>query len=201
MIRRTDLPAISLPAILLLACAFFSTQAQTPKPTPPTQDAPPAQTAQAPNWQAELNLTPEQIQKWRALNRELREQEQAGNLRLRDARRGLAEAMESTNPSEELIKQRAKELADAQSAMTQLQALRQARVLQILTPEQRIKMREIRARNQALIRERRDANQQQMPRPLQRRQNALQRNQNPNALTPRQQQRILRQQQQPRKNP
>jgi hypothetical protein len=37
--------------------------------------------------------------------------------------------------------------------MTQLTALRQARVLQILTPEQRVKLREIRERNQALRRQ------------------------------------------------
>jgi len=73
-------------------------------------------------------------------------------------------AAHAQSGSSYIIKQRAKELADAQSAMTQLQALRQARVLQMLTPEQRVKRREIRQRNQALRR------QQQAPNGLDQRQ-------------------------------
>ena len=181
----------SIAALMLLAGAFIPATAQTPPPQTSTQDAPPAQAVQAPNLQAELNLTPEQIQKWRALNIELREQEFNGNQRLRQARRGLADAMESPNPNEDVIKQRAKELADAQSAMTQLQALRQARVLQILTPEQRIKLREIRERqkeqNQALRR-----NGQQLPRNGLGRQGGVQRNAITPPPTPRQR-RLLKQ--------
>ena len=96
-------------------------------------------------------------------------------MRVRQAKRALDEAMEAQNPNEDVIKQRAKELADAQSAKTQLEALRQARVLQILTPDQRIKLKEIRERNQAVRR----ANQQQP--------------QNVNGLNQRQQQRLKRQ--------
>ncbi|MFN2576941.1 MAG: Spy/CpxP family protein refolding chaperone [Pyrinomonadaceae bacterium] len=144
---------ISLALAALLVSASVSTQAQTTTQQTPPQDINATQTTQAPNLQAELNLTPEQIQKWRALNAELRDQEVAGNMKLRQARRRLADAMESSSPNEEVIKQRARELADVQSAMTQLQALRQARVLQILNPEQRFKLREIRARNQALRRQ------------------------------------------------
>ncbi len=150
-----------------------------------------AQTTQAPNLQEELNLTPDQIQKWRALNLELRQQEIAGKARLVQARRAYAESLEAQNPNEEAIKQRAKELADAQSAMTQLQALRQARTLQILTPEQRIKLKEIRERNQAM---RRQQN-QQTPGLFGRRQDRLQRNQNGNLAGPRQR-KLMRQQQQ-----
>ena len=62
-------------------------------------------------------------------------------MKVREAKRASADAMEAPTPNEDLIKQRAKELADAQSTMTQLQALRQARVLQILSPEQRVKLR------------------------------------------------------------
>ena len=187
---------MAIAASLLLASGFKSTRAQTQTPSPqsPAQGVTQSQAAQAPNFQAELNLTPEQIQKWRALNRELREQEVTGVQRVRQAKSALAEAMESPNPNEEVIKQRAKELADAQSAMTQLQALRQARVLQILDPEQRIKLREIQARIRQQNQERRVGN-QQFPRVQNRRPNAFPRNQNPNALTPRQQRRLVQQQQ------
>lgn len=153
--RTTKIRVVLLATVFVFTCALISIQAQPTTQQPQTQDATQTQT-QAPNLQTELNLTPDQIQKWRALNQELRPQEVAGNLKVREAKRALAEAMEAPNPSEDLIKQRAKEFADAQSAMTQLQALRQARVLQILTPEQRMKLKEIRERNQAVRR----ANQQ-----------------------------------------
>jgi Spy/CpxP family protein refolding chaperone len=89
-----------------------------------------------------------------------------------------------------LISQRSKEVADAQANTIRLRSLTEARILQVLTPEQRIKLREL--RQQAMLR--RNGN-QQIPRALQRRPNALQRNQNPNVLTPRQQRRLIQQQQ------
>lgn len=137
---------------LLLVSAFVSVQAQTPTP----QATPETATSPAPQFQTlpqELNFTPEQAEQWRAINREFRSQEIAAEVKVRQARLALTEAMEAPTPNEELIKQRAKDLADAQSAKTQLTALRQTRVLQMLTPEQRVKLKEIRERNQALRRQ------------------------------------------------
>jgi len=187
MKNKIDAPFISLAAAFLLACAFASTQAQTTTPQTQTQDTAATQATQTPNLQTELGLTPDQIQKWRALNQDLGPQERAGTQKVRQAKRALADAMESPSPNEEVIKQRAKELADAQSTMTQLQALRQARVLQMLTPEQRVKLREIRQRDQALRR------QQQAPNGLGQRQQ-LKRGGNTPLMTPAQR-KALRQQQ------
>ena len=187
MKNKINAPFILFAVAFLLVCAFASTQAQTTAQQMQTRDTTPTQTAQAPNIQTELNFTPEQIQKWRAMNMELREQEIAGNQKLFQARRALADAMESPNPNEEVIKQRAKELADARSTMIQLQALRQARMLQILTPEQRVKLREIHERNQALKR------QQQAPAGLGQRQQ-LKRGANAPLMSPAQR-KALRQQQ------
>ena len=187
MKNKINAPTISLAIAFLLACAFSSTQAQTTAPQTQTQDTAATQTTQTPNLQTELGLTPDQIQKWRALNQDLGPQERAGTQKVRQAKRALADAMESPNPNEEVIKQRAKELADAQSATTQLQALRQARVLQMLTPEQRVKLREIRQRDQALRR------QQQAPNGLGQRQQ-LKRGGNTPLMTPAQR-KALRQQQ------
>ena len=150
MKNKINAPFISLAAAFLLTCAFASTEAQTTTTQTQTPDTAAIQTTQAPNLQTELGLSPEQIQKWRALNQDLGPQEFAGAQKVRQAKRALADAMESPTPNEEVIKQRAKELADARSAMIQLQALRQARVLQMLSPEQRIKLGEIRQHNQAL---------------------------------------------------
>ena len=156
----------------------------------PAQPQTQAQTqAQADQMLGALNLTQDQIQKIRSINAELQEQRDEANLRLRLAQRSLREAIQSPTPDETLISERSKEVADAQANTIRLRSLREARILQVLTPEQRITLREL--RQQALIR--RNSN-QQMPRALQRRQNALQRNQNPNALTPRQQRRLTPQQ-------
>jgi Spy/CpxP family protein refolding chaperone len=186
--KTTNVLIPLLAIIFILAGTLVSVQGQTTTPQPQTQDATQTQTTQAPNLQTELGLTPDQIQKWRALNQELRPQEVAGNLKVREAKRALAEAIEAPSPNEDQIKQRAKELADAQSAMTQLQALRQARVLQILTPEQRVKLKEIKEKNQAIRR----ANQQQGLNGLNQRQQ-LKRSNAP-LLTPAQRRAIRRQQ-------
>ena len=198
--KTTNVLIPLLTIIFILAGTLVSIKAQTPSQQTQTQDATQTQTTQAPNLQAELGLTPDQIQKWRALNQELRPQEVAGNMKVREAKRALADAMEAPSPNEDLIKQRAKELADAQSVMTQLQALRQARVLQILTPEQRVKLRDIRE-NQKKIREQnqaalRRANQQQTVNGLNQRQQL--RRQNAPVLTPAER-RALRRQQKPLK--
>jgi Spy/CpxP family protein refolding chaperone len=158
---------IILPLLLLVTSICVQVRAQNPTPQNPTTTAE-AQTI--PNLIASLNLTPEQIQKWRAINADLRPEQQAANQRLREARRALAEAVESPTSSEELIKQRAKEVSEAQASTTQLQALREARILQMLTPEQRIKLKEMRQRNQAL---RREASQQRPGNGLRQRQPGL----------------------------
>ena len=196
--KHTRTTLITLAAFLILIISAQS-RAQTetqPQPSEPVQaQQQPTQATMADMIAGEsLNIgnfmTPEQIQKWRAINQDLREQQQSANLRLRQARRALADAIESPTPNEELVKQRAREVSDAQAATTQLQALREARILQTLTPEQRVKLREIRERNQA----QRRANQQQQRNGLGGRQNGL-RNNNPNApLRPNQQRKILRQQ-------
>ena len=196
--KTTDILIRFLTIIFIFGCALVSVQAQTATPPPQTQDAPQTQTTQAPNLQVELGLTADQIQKWRAMNQELRPQEVAGTVKVRQAKLALAEAMEAQNPNENVIKQRAKELADAQSVMTQLQALRQARILQILTPEQRVKLKDIRE-NQRKIREQnqaalRRANQQQTGNALNQRQQL--KRQNAPLLTPAER-RALRRQQKP----
>src|SRR5215510_13235011 len=180
-----------LSAAFLLLGLWGATMAQTP----PTQTTTPPDQAPAENRQGNqfadlrpLNLTPDQIQKIRAINFELKDERQAAGMKLRQAQRALAEAVESPTPNESLIEQRSREVAEAQANTIRLRSLAEARILQVLTPEQRVTLREL--RQQALVR--RNGKQQQFPR----RPNALQRNQNPNALTPRQQRRLMQQQQQ-----
>ena len=151
--------------ILLLATVGVQVRAQTPTPQNPVEPAQtqtqtqPNQANQPPDF-AELNLSPDQIQKIRAINAELKDQRQAAGMKLRQAQRALAEAVESPTANESLIEQRSHELADAQATTIRLRSLTEARILQVMTPEQRIRLREMRQRNQAL---RREANQQQLP--------------------------------------
>jgi len=141
-----------LAAVLVFSCGLASAQAQATAaqtPTAPQTQAPintPGQAAEVQNLPTALNFTLEQQQQWRQINREFGGQQLAARTKLRDARLALNEAVESPTPNEDLIKQRAREVSDAQSAVTQLQALRQARVLQILTPEQRAMLKQIRER-------------------------------------------------------
>jgi Spy/CpxP family protein refolding chaperone len=178
--RRTS--RILFPLILLMAMLGIEVSAQT-------QSAEPAQTqtgqaTQLPDF-AQLNLSPDQIQKIRTINSDVKDQRQAAGMKLRQAQRALAEAVEAPTPNETLIEQRSHEVADAQAATIRLRSLTEARILQVMTPEQRIKLREMRQRNQAA---RREANQQQ-PLPgnlLRQRQQRMQRNGNGPALRPNQ---------------
>jgi hypothetical protein len=75
------------------------------------------------------------------------------------AHRALAEAIES-NQNEALVDERSRELADAQAATIRLRARSEFRILQVLTPEQRVRLREMRIQNQALRRQQRLENNQ-----------------------------------------
>ncbi|HEX3143955.1 MAG TPA: periplasmic heavy metal sensor [Pyrinomonadaceae bacterium] len=178
-------------AVILVFGSLAVTNAQTSLPNQngqqPPQNNVATQPAPAQNLPAALGFTPQQIQQWREINREFRNQEMNATFKLRQTRMALNEAMESQPTNEEIIKQRAKEVADAQSAVTQLQALRQARVLQMLTPEQRVKLKEIRERAQAIRQDRQGAN-ALAPR------QQMRRNANAPLLTP-EQRKALRQQQ------
>ena len=185
-------------ALILLFTAFGSARAQNGAPQQPGNGPAQPQTNQADQMLGPLNLTPDQVQKIRTINSDLRDERQAANIRLRMAQRALAEAIQSPTPDETLIAQRSKEVADAQANTIRLRSLTEARVLQVLTPEQRVKLRELRQQNQARRNQslRRDGN-QQLPRILGGRQNGMQRNSNGNApLNPRQQRKLTRPQQQ-----
>ena len=179
--------------MVLLMTAIFA-HGQTPpaqNPVEPTQ-SPAGQANQTPDLGL-LNLTQDQIQKIRGINAELKDQRQAANQRLRLAQRALTEAIESPTPNEALIDQRSREVAEAQATTIRLRSLTEARILQVLTPEQRIRLREIRQHNMAV---RQGGNQQVRPNVMGRRQEGLQRNPNAPPLRPNQR-RIIRQQRKP----
>ena len=155
---------VALTAAIVLVGSCIQARAQDPTPqnpgaSPQTQTQTQTQANQAskpPDPLSQLGLTPDQIKKIRGINAELRDQRQAANLRLIQAQQALAAAIESPTPDENIISQRSHEVADAQATMIRIRSLTEARVLQVLTAEQRVKLKEIRQQNQALRR----ANQQ-----------------------------------------
>lgn len=192
MRKRFKLPSGGLSlAILLLIGAGTMTRAQNAQnPLDPAQTQTQTQTNQIPDF-GPLNLTPDQIQKIRTINAEVKDQRQAAVQRLRQTQRALSEAIESPTPNEALIDQRSHEVADAQAATIRIRSLTEARILQVLTSEQRIRLREMRQRNQAL---RRGGNLQFPRNGANRRQEGVQGNNN--TLAPRQR-KLMRQQRKP----
>ena len=107
---------IALSAAVMLLGTFVTTLAQATQ-TQTQTDPGQAQNAPAQNPQANqggelrlLGLTPDQIQKIRTINLDLKDERQAANLKLREAQRALTEAVESPTPNEDLIAQRSREV-------------------------------------------------------------------------------------------
>ena len=190
--KNAPIALLTLAAAAVLLVAGDSVHAQTPQPQQTSTDALPAQQVNnVEQMLGPLNLTADQAQQIRRIYADVREERQAATFRLRTAQRALTEAIQSPTPNEALIEQRSKEVADAQATTIRLRSLTEARILQVLTQEQRMKLRQLRAEAQ-----RRNQNQQN-PRILRRGGNALQQNPNRNAPTP-QQRRLMRQRQQQR---
>ncbi|MGQ0761754.1 MAG: Spy/CpxP family protein refolding chaperone [Acidobacteriota bacterium] len=188
--RKAPIALLTLATVLLVASG--SLRAQTPQPEPTSTDVvqqPRRQTNQIEQMLRPLNITPDQEQRIQAIYAEMADERQGATRRLRLAHRALSEAIQSPTPDEALIEQRSKEVADAQATTIRLRSLTEARILQVLTQEQRVKLRQLRAQTQ-----RRN---QQNPRILGRDGNALQQDQNRNAPTPRQR-RLMRPQQRQR---
>jgi len=188
--RKAPIALLTVAATGVLLVASSSLRAQTPQPHQTTDvvQQQRRQMNQIEQMLRPLNITPDQEQRIQAIYAEMADERQGATRRLRLAHRALSEAIQSPTPDEALIEQRSKEVADAQATTIRLRSLTEARILQVLTQDQRMKLRQLRAQAQ-----RRN---QQNPRSLGRGQNALRPNQTTAPLTPRQQR--LRQQQKQR---
>ncbi|HKS29426.1 MAG TPA: Spy/CpxP family protein refolding chaperone [Pyrinomonadaceae bacterium] len=94
----------------------------------------------------QLNLSPEQIEKIRAIREGNREQRRQIGQRIRAARQALDRAIYLENADDAVVEQRARELAEAQAAQVRLQALVELSVRRVLTPEQLQMFRDLRLR-------------------------------------------------------
>lgn len=103
----------------------------------------------------ELNLSPEQREKIRAIREQQREERFAINQRLREANFELERALDSDNPDEAVVEQRLRDVATAQAAQMRMRVLSEVRIRRVLTSEQLDKLRALRQNARSLGRERR----------------------------------------------
>jgi len=108
---------------------------------------------------AQLNLTPEQREKIRAIRQETKNERAAINQRLKQANLALQQALESDSPDEVLVEQRLRDAAAAQADATRMRVLTEVRIRRVLTPEQLGTLRLLRQQAAAARREQRIENQ------------------------------------------
>ena len=107
-----------------------------------------------------LNLTPEQVGQIRSIRQQSEPEGRALLRRLALARRALNQAIYDDEADESLIRQRANELAEAQSAVTLMRAQVEWRIRRVLTPTQLTTLRDLRQQAQRRRMERRRAGDQ-----------------------------------------
>ena len=114
---------------------------------PPPDDQPPGDRPdeRRPNLLAELGLSQEQVQQIRKMNQERRPLVQRAQRRLREANRDLDMAIYADNFSEADFQARLKEFQAAQAEMAQLRFEGEMSVRKVLTSDQLVKFRQLRA--------------------------------------------------------
>jgi Spy/CpxP family protein refolding chaperone len=137
--------SILLAAALLLMLMVSSASAQA---VPPGQLGHPPSEPQHPQFGGDpirqLNLTPEQREQIRTIREQSKEERGRINERLRETNRALEEALDSDNPDEAAVEQRAKEVVAAQAAAMRQRVLTEVRIRRVLTLEQKTLLRTLR---------------------------------------------------------
>ena len=148
-------------AILMLLCLALSLETRAQDDGPDALDEPaggatqPAQPRNEINLLRNLNLAPEQVGLLRAIRRQSLREERPLARRLNLARRALDEAIYADTLNEELIRERVREVGEAQAMLFRHRKLTELKVRRVLTPDQLRRLREIRSEAQARQRLRR----------------------------------------------
>ncbi|HKC63064.1 MAG TPA: Spy/CpxP family protein refolding chaperone, partial [Pyrinomonadaceae bacterium] len=151
--------AVTLGFILLFIVSSSRALAQNSNDA---QQGDEAQTTQG-NWKDQLKLTPDQLEKIRAIQEQNKVEGQPIRRRVVLAQRALEAAIYSENPNETEIEQRVRELAEAQVAQVRMRAKTELNVRRVLTPEQLntfLKIRQQQAIQNQIKRREQNANQQ-----------------------------------------
>lgn len=92
----------------------------------------------------QLNLSPEQREKIRAIREQLRDERAAINQRLREANETMQAALDADNPDEVQLEKLIHDLAAAQAAAMRMRILSEVRIRRVLTAEQLVTWRRLR---------------------------------------------------------
>ena len=99
-----------------------------------------------PSLLAELNLSPDQVQQIRRINRENQPLLREAQTRLREAKSALDQAIYADNSDETEVRAKLKSVHAAQAEVVKLRSTTEFAVRKVLTPEQLVKFRELRQR-------------------------------------------------------
>lgn len=125
--------AAALGFILLVAVSSSSVIAQNSNDAPQGDQA---QTTQGNDWKDQLKLTPDQLDKIKAIQEQNRVEGQPIRRRVNQAQRALEAAIYSDNPSEAEIERLTQEVAAAQADQVRMRAMTELKIRRVLTPEQ-----------------------------------------------------------------
>lgn len=138
---------------LLLCAACICTVAQgKPAGPPPSEisDAAPGP-PRRPDLMQELGLSADQLQQLRRINRERKPLMDQAAQRLREANHTLDSAIYADNVDENEVQLRLKEFHAAQAEVARLRFMGELEVRRVLTPEQLVKFRDLRAKFAAMM--------------------------------------------------
>jgi Spy/CpxP family protein refolding chaperone len=137
-------------AFLLSAGAFgYSVSAQ--EPPPPAESIPEGQNQQGPQLGRLLDLTPDQLRQLWAINQRTAPEFRRARQRMQQAQRELDAAIYADVADDALVLAKVQEFNQAQNELARLRTLREYRFRQILTPDQLVRLREIRKNAQERI--------------------------------------------------
>lgn len=152
---KQNLKTPILLAALLLVITISSASAQVVQPAQPGHPPSEPQHRQfGGDPIRQLNLTPEQREQIRTIREQSKEERGRINERLRETNRALEEILDSDNPDETAVEQRAKEVAAAQAAAMRQRVLTEMKIRRVLTLEQKNLLRTLREQAQEHRRER-----------------------------------------------
>ena len=126
---------------LFAACALLALTTNTPAQQQLPENQQPGPSADPIR---DLNLSPEQRERIRAIREEQRDERAAVNQRLRQTNRALEEVLDSENPSDAEIERHLREIAAAQAASLRIRVATEMKVRKVLTPDQLATLRLLR---------------------------------------------------------
>jgi Spy/CpxP family protein refolding chaperone len=142
--------------MMCTACVYGYAQSQTSGPPPVGSSDSPAGPPRRPDLLRELGLSVDQLQQIRRINRDRKPHMEEAAQRLREANRNLDLAIYADNVDENEVQLRLKEFHAAQAEVARVRFMGELQIRRVLTPEQIVKFRDLRARFAAMMENRRE---------------------------------------------